>query len=96
MQSETRVDQAAPERRRRQQKLGTVVSDKMEKTVVVQVDRRVMHPLYGKFMKRRSKFMAHDEKNVCKVGDSVRIEETRPMSRHKRWTVKEILKKAAR
>jgi small subunit ribosomal protein S17 len=96
MQSETRVDQAAPERRRRQQKLGTVVSDKMDKTVVVQVDRRVMHPLYGKFMKRRSKFMAHDEKNACKVGDAVRIEETRPMSRHKRWTVKEILKKAAR
>jgi small subunit ribosomal protein S17 len=96
MQAETRVDQAAPERRRRQQKLGTVVSDKMDKTVVVQVDRRVMHPLYGKFMKRRSKFMAHDEKNTCKVGDAVRIEETRPMSRHKRWTVKEILKKAAR
>jgi small subunit ribosomal protein S17 len=96
MQSETRVDQAVPERRRRQQKLGTVVSDKMDKTVVVQVDRRVMHPLYGKFMKRRSKFMAHDEKNACKVGDAVRIEETRPMSRHKRWTVKEILKKAAR
>ena len=95
MQSETRVDQAAPERRRRQQKLGTVVSDKMEKTVVVQVDRRVMHPLYGKFMKRRSRFMAHDEANACKVGDAVRIEETRPLSRHKRWMVKEILKKAA-
>ncbi len=96
MQAETRVDQAVPERRRRQQKLGTVVSDKMDKTVVVQVDRRVMHPLYGKFMKRRSRFMAHDEKNACKVGDAVRIEETRPMSRHKRWTVKEILKKAAK
>jgi small subunit ribosomal protein S17 len=95
MQAETRADQPAPERRRRQQKLGIVISDKMDKTVVVEVGRRVMHPLYGKFMKRRSRFMAHDEKNACKVGDAVRIEETRPLSRHKRWTVKEILKKAA-
>jgi len=95
MQAGTGTDQTAPERRRRQQKLGIVIRDKMDKTVVVEVGRRVMHPLYGKFMKRRSRFMAHDEANACKVGDAVRIEETRPLSRHKRWMVKEILKKAA-
>jgi small subunit ribosomal protein S17 len=81
--------------RRRQEKRGVVVSDKMTKTVVVQVERMVMDPLYRKYVKRSSRFMAHDEKSECKVGDEVRIAETRPMSRHKRWVVKEILARAS-
>ena len=68
---------------------GVVVSDKGEKTVTVLVERRVMHPLYKKFIKRSKKYRAHDENNVHKVGDGVRIEECRPISRHKRWTVVE-------
>ena len=75
---------------------GVVVSDKADKTVVVRVERRFTHPLLKKTVRQTKKYHAHDEKNACKVGDAVRIEETRPMSRHKRWTVKEILKKAAR
>jgi small subunit ribosomal protein S17 len=86
---------ASVERRHRQEKLGVVISDKMQKTVVVEVERRVMHPLYGKYVRKRSRFMAHDEKNACKIGDRVRIAETRPMSRLKRWTVKEIVERSA-
>jgi small subunit ribosomal protein S17 len=86
---------AAVEPRRRQEKVGVVVSAKMDKTVVVEVDRLVMHPLYQKYLRRRSRFMAHDEKNACKPGDRVRIRETRPLSRHKRWRIQEILEKAA-
>ena len=71
---------------------GVVTSDKMAKTRVVQVERLVQHPLYGKTMKLRSKFYAHDEKNASKAGDKVRIRESRPLSRTKRWTVVEILK----
>jgi small subunit ribosomal protein S17 len=81
-------------RRRRQGKIGVVVSNKMQKTVVVEVERLVMHPLYHKYLRRRSRFMAHDEKNDCKVGDRVQIEETRPLSRHKRWIVKSIVERA--
>ena len=81
--------------RRRQEKVGVVVSNAMQKTVVVEVLRLVMHPLYQKYLRRRSRFMAHDETNACKVGDRVRIRETRPLSRHKRWVVKGILEKAA-
>ena len=81
--------------RRKLEKVGLVISDKMDKTVVVEVERLVMDPLYGKYLKRRSRFMAHDEKNECKTGDQVRIQESRPLSRHKRWVVKEILKKAS-
>jgi small subunit ribosomal protein S17 len=81
----------AAARRRRQEKLGVVVSDAMQKTVVVEVGRMVMHPLYGKYVRRSSRFMAHDEKDACKVGDRVRIEESRPLSRRKRWVVKAIL-----
>ena len=73
---------------------GVVVSDKAEKTITVRVDRRVMHPLYKKYIKRRKKFMAHDEHNECEIGDRVLIEETRPLSRHKRWRVKKILERA--
>jgi small subunit ribosomal protein S17 len=81
--------------RRRQQKIGVVVSNKMQKTVVVEVQRLVMHPLYHKYLRRRSRFMAHDEQNECKVGDRVEIRETRPMSRLKRWRVTSIVERAA-
>ncbi|OAG27233.1 30S ribosomal protein S17 [Thermodesulfatator autotrophicus] len=74
--------------------IGIVVSDKMDKTVVVAVERLKMHPLYKKYIKRRKKFMAHDEENTCRVGDKVLIEETRPLSRHKRWRVKSIIERA--
>lgn len=78
----------------RVQKVGRVVSDKMDKTVVVAVDYVRRHPLYHKRITRTSKFQAHDENNECKEGDIVRIEETRPMSKHKRWIVREILERA--
>lgn len=78
---------------RRKQFIGTVVSDKMDKTVVVMVETLVKHPLYGKYVKRRKKYMAHDENNECKVGDKVLIEETRPLSRRKRWRVRQILER---
>ena len=66
---------------------GVVVSDKSDKTVIVSVERRVMHPVYKKFIKRSKKYAAHDEANACKVGDTVRIEESRPISKRKRWIV---------
>ncbi|MCX7790954.1 MAG: 30S ribosomal protein S17 [Chloroflexaceae bacterium] len=78
---------------RRTQKVGRVVSDKMNKTVVVAVDYLKPHPLYRKIIRKTSKFHAHDEENACKVGDIVRIEETRPLSRTKRWRVVEILQR---
>lgn len=81
---------------KRKEFIGTVVSDKMDKTVVVMVETLVRHPLYGKYIKRRKKYMAHDEKNECKIGDKVLIEETRPLSRRKRWRVKEILERGKR
>ncbi len=73
---------------------GTVVSDKMEKTIVVQVERTVMHAKYKKFIGRRNKYMAHDPEGRCGIGDLVVIMESRPLSRHKRWVLKEILQKA--
>lgn len=87
---------AAPERQQkpRTQKVGRVVSDKMDKTVVVAVDYVKSHPLYHKRMTRTSKFYAHDENNLCKEGDLVRIEETRPLSKTKRWIVREIMERA--
>ena len=78
----------------RKQFVGIVVSDKMDKTVVVMVERLTQHPLYKKYIKRRKKFMAHDEENACRIGDKVLIEETRPLSRHKRWRVRQILERA--
>jgi len=80
--------------RHRKTRIGIVVSDKMDKTVVVEVARRIKHAVYGKFLKRRERYQAHDEGNTSKVGDQVLIEETRPMSRHKRWRIKSTLKKA--
>ncbi len=81
------------EQKRKTTKVGRVVSDKMNKTVVVAVDYLKPHPLYRKIIRRTKKFHAHDEENACKVGDTVRIEETRPLSRTKRWRVVEILKR---
>lgn len=78
----------------RTMKVGRVVSDKMDKTVVVAVNYVRRHPLYHKRITRTSKFYAHDENNECKAGDLVRIEETRPMSRQKRWVVREIVERA--
>jgi small subunit ribosomal protein S17 len=78
---------------RRRRLIGRVVSDKMEKTVVVKVDRLKRHPLYKKVIRRSKKYMAHDEENTCRVGDLVRIVESRPLSRHKRWVVEKILKR---
>ena len=82
------------ERGRRKVRVGYVVSDKMDKTVVVLVEDRVKHALYGKVMRRTSKLKAHDEQNQCGVGDRVQIMETRPLSATKRWRVVEILEKA--
>ena len=74
---------------------GTVVSDKMDKTIVVRVERLVQDPQYGKYVRRYSRFMAHDEGNTCRVGDTVRIIEHRPLSKRKRWKVQETLARAA-
>lgn len=74
---------------------GMVTSSKMDKTVVVQVERLVKHPKYKKYVKTRTRFKAHDEKNACKVGDQVRIIETRPLSKDKRWAVVEVTRKVA-
>ena len=78
----------------RKTRVGVVVSDKMEKTVVVAVNRRVRHPLYGKIMKRTSKLKAHDELNACGIGDTVKVMETRPISKDKCWRVVQIIEKA--
>ncbi len=85
---------SAVERPRRKVREGYVVSDKMDKTVVVSVEDRVKHPLYGKVMRRTSKLKAHDEQNACGIGDRVLLMETRPLSATKRWRVVEILEKA--
>lgn len=83
-----------PERNKRKMRLGKVLSDKMNKSRVIMIERRVKHPLYDKIVKKTSKFMAHDEENQSHVGDIVRIMETRPLSKRKRWRVVEILEKA--
>ena len=75
------------------EKVGTVVSNKMEKTIVITVEDRYSHPIYGKTLKKTQRFMAHDENNECELGDTVLISETRPLSRKKRWAVKQILNK---
>jgi small subunit ribosomal protein S17 len=82
------------ERGRRKVRTGVVVSDKMDKTVVVRIDRQVRHSLYGKTVRRSSKFAAHDEQNDAHVGDTVRLMETRPLSKSKRWRVVEIVERA--
>lgn len=82
------------ERNLRKIRLGVVTSDKMDKSITVSVQRRLSHPIYGKFVKRTKKFMAHDENNECHVGDLVRIMETRPLSKNKRWRLLEVVQKA--
>jgi len=83
------------ERGLRKKRVGTVVSDQMDKTVTVEVERLVSHPIYKKFIRRKAKYHAHDEKNECRVGDRVLLVECRPLSKSKRWRVKEIVRRAA-
>lgn len=83
------------ERGKRKTQIGTVVSNKMDKTVVVMVEKLVKHPKYKKYIRKRKKYKAHDEKNECKIGDQVLIIETRPLSKEKRWRIKKILERAA-
>lgn len=82
------------ERNLRKERVGKVVSNKMQKTITIAVNRKVKHPIYGKFLNRTTKFMAHDEKNEAGIGDTVRIMETRPTSKNKRWRLVEIVEKA--
>ena len=77
----------------RKEKIGLVVSNKMEKSIIVEVERKVMHPKYGKFVKKSSRFVAHDDNNECSQGDKVRIAETRPLSKNKCWRLVEIIEK---
>lgn len=82
------------ERKFRKVKVGVVTSNAMDKTITIKVERRIQHPIYGKFMRKSNKFMAHDENNECGVGDTVKIMETRPLSKNKRWRLVEVLEKA--
>jgi small subunit ribosomal protein S17 len=82
------------ERKERKERIGKVVSNKMQKTITVAVDRKVKHPIYGKFVNRTTKFKAHDEANTAGIGDTVKIMETRPISKDKRWRLVEIVEKA--
>ena len=86
--------QQTEQRGRPKSRIGTVLSNKMTKTVVVQVERRAKHGQYGKYLTEKKKYKAHDEDQACKVGDQVRIAETRPMSKDKRWRVAEIVRRA--
>ena len=81
------------ERKLRKEKIGIVISDKMNKTVIVKVSRQIVHPQYGKIIRLNKKYVAHDEKDECSIGDTVRILETRPLSKTKRWRVEEIVTK---
>jgi len=82
------------ERNQRKEKVGTVTSNKMQKTITIAVNRKVKHPIYGKFMQKTTKLTAHDEKGEAGIGDTVRISETRPLSKNKRWRLVEIVEKA--
>jgi small subunit ribosomal protein S17 len=88
------VQKPAPRTSKRKVRVGRVVSNKMEKSIVVTIERRVPHPIYKKYFKRTTKLMAHDEKREAKVGDTVKIMETRPLSKQKRWRLVEIVEKA--
>jgi small subunit ribosomal protein S17 len=81
------------ERNLRKERVGVVVSNKMDKSILVTVNRRVKHPMYGKFVKKSTKLMAHDEANSCNIGDTVKIMETRPLSKNKCWRLVEIIEK---
>lgn len=78
----------------RKERIGQVVSNKMQKTITIAVNRKVKHPIYGKFIRKTTKFTAHDETNDCNIGDTVRIMETRPLSKNKRWRLVEIIERA--
>jgi len=80
-------------RKLRKERIGVVVSNKMDKTIVIEVERKMKHPKYGKFVKRRNKFTAHDEENTCNIGDTVKIMETRPLSKNKCWRLVEIIER---
>jgi small subunit ribosomal protein S17 len=82
-------------RKQRKVRTGVVISNKMDKTVVVEVSRTIVHPVYKTYIRRRKRFMAHDEENRCRIGDEVMIVETRPMSRHKHWRVRKVVREAA-
>jgi small subunit ribosomal protein S17 len=88
------MEQQTVERKLRKERVGVVTSNKMAKTITVMIERKKIHPLYGKFIKQTKKFHAHDENNECNIGDLVRIMETRPLSKLKRWRLVEILEKA--
>ena len=91
---ENKVDSTETARNFRKEKVGVVTSNKMEKSIVVAVERKVKHAKYGKFLNKTSKFVAHDEKNECAIGDTVRIMETRPLSKTKCWRLVEVIEKA--
>jgi small subunit ribosomal protein S17 len=82
------------EQKLRKQRIGIVTSNKMDKSIVVSVERRIQHPIYGKFVKRTKKFVAHDIENTCNEGDTVKIMETRPLSKRKRWRLIEVIERA--
>jgi len=77
----------------RKERVGVVVSNKMDKSITIAVETKVKHPMYGKFIKKTAKFMAHDEKNDCNIGDTVKIMETRPMSKNKNWRLVEVIER---
>ncbi len=81
-------------RNTRRERIGVVVSSNMEKSIVISVKQKLKHPIYGKFVNKTSKFMAHDEENTCNIGDTVKISETRPLSKNKRWRLIEIIERA--
>jgi len=81
-------------RKTRRERIGVVVSNSMEKSIVISVKSKLKHPIYGKFVNKTSRFMAHDEENTCNVGDTVKISETRPLSKNKRWRLVEIIERA--
>ena len=82
------------ERNLRKERVGKVVSNKMQKSITIAIDRKVKHPIYGKFMNKTTKLMAHDEKNEAGIGDTVKIMETRPLSKNKRWRLVQVIEKA--
>ena len=82
------------ERNLRKERVGLVISNKMDKSILVEIERKVKHPIYGKFVKKTSKFMAHDDKNDCNIGDTVSIMETKPLSKNKCWRLVEIIERA--
>ena len=98
MEEQTNIEEQAKTdeqtRKLRKERIGLVVSDKMEKSCVIRVDRKVKHPMYDKILKRSTKLMVHDENNQCGIGDTIRVMETRPLSKHKRWRLVEIIEKA--